>query len=262
MLTRKDGAKGLNFLSPQIFEVVKKRMNDPHGTIDHDRLLRNMLSSQPMCFNLFGPMVKDVELTTRLFKLIIPIEFNTVEYVTIEHVLEPASEYLNDKTAFDAFVELSLPGGRHGFVGIETKLTEPFSQSHREYDDYKEWIEKPDSPWRKESWGLFSTIRYNQLWRDHLLAVALKDRKNYEWGFLMLVRHPLDTHCSETKDIYCQLLKQEDYSFLDLPLDECNVEKIHQVLHDTSQKRWLDEFKRRYLDLSLSEKACRQSRYP
>jgi hypothetical protein len=39
------------------------------GVIEPFRLLRNMLSSQPMCFNLFGPLVYDAALATRLLRV-------------------------------------------------------------------------------------------------------------------------------------------------------------------------------------------------
>ena len=34
----------------------------------------------------------------------------------------------DDNTSFDAFIEFELAEGGLGFAGIETKLTEPFSQ--------------------------------------------------------------------------------------------------------------------------------------
>src|SRR5688572_4379946 len=57
-------AAGLNFLTPQIFEVVQERIAQGPG-VEAYRCLHNMPSSQPMCFNLFGPLVRDHELATR-----------------------------------------------------------------------------------------------------------------------------------------------------------------------------------------------------
>jgi hypothetical protein len=48
--------------------------------------------------------------------------------VDIEYAPDPKEEFLDDRTAFDAFVEFDRVDGTRGFVGIETKLTEPFSR--------------------------------------------------------------------------------------------------------------------------------------
>lgn len=254
MLTREDGAKGLNFLTPEIFEVAKSRIEEDQGMVEEFRLLNNMLSSQPMCFNLFGPMVTDLKFAKRIIDQILPGQVKEVVNVKVEHAPEPASEYLNDRTAFDAFIDFVGTDDKRYFIGIETKLTEPFSQKKYDGDNYRRWSNREDSPWPKEAWSQLTEIRHNQLWRDHLLAVAmmLHPDSSYDSGFLMLVYHPEDKHCDETKGIYQNLLKPDDKSFLDFPLDKL-MKVIEPQLEDDAQKKWLSDFKKRYLDLSLSE---------
>lgn len=254
MLTREDGAKGLNFLTPKIFEIAKSRMEEDQGMVEEFRLLNNMLSSQPMCFNLFGPMVKDLNLAKRVVDHILPGQVKEVITVKVEHAPEPASEYLNDRTAFDAFIDFVGTDDKRHFIGIETKLTEPFSQKEYDGECYRRWSDRDDSPWLKEAWSHLAEIRHNQLWRDHLLAVAMElhPESSYESGSLMLVYHPRDKHCDETKRIYQRLLKPENKSFLDYPLDKL-MKVIEPQLNDDGQKKWLNDFKDRYLNLSLSE---------
>ncbi|HUW17895.1 MAG TPA: hypothetical protein VMW16_01175 [Sedimentisphaerales bacterium] len=260
MLTRESGAKGLNFLTPEIFKVVKHRLEDTRGTIDKYRLLHNMLSSQPMCFNLFSPLVVNHDLATKVLKLILPNEVKKVVDVKIEYAPEPACEYLNDRTAFDAFVDFIRPDNKRGFVGIETKLTEPFSQKDYDTPIYHHWTELDDSPWPKESWPYLADIKHNQLWRDHLLAVAMSWQSPYTCGFLMLVHHPEDKECIETVNNYKKLIKPDDQSFLDCPLDKL-VCKMGSCLGDAdaSLESWLAEFRERYLDIYLSEKGWLRS---
>jgi len=255
MLARKDGARGLNFLTPEIFKVAKSRLNDEQGVVKEFRLLNNMLSSQPMCFNLFGPMVKDYELAKRVFNQILPCGVEEVVDVKIEHAPDQANEYLDDSTAFDAFVDFIGPDNQRSFIGIETKLTEPFSQKEYDSPAYRRWSDRKDSPWPKKAWPKLADIRYNQLWRDHLLSVAMTHHQKspYGCGFLMLVYHPDDKQCAETKEIYQSLLKSEDTSFLDYPLDKL-IKAIEPQLEDTSPKNWLSDFKKRYIALFLSEK--------
>ncbi len=254
MLTREDGAKGLNFLTPEIFEVAKCRVEEEQGVVEEFRLIHNMLSSQPMCFNLFAPMVKDHELARRVFSQILPGRVKEIVDVKIEHAPEPVSEYLDDRTAFDAFVDFIGPDNQRCFIGIETKLTEPFSQRECDGPAYRRWSDQKESPWPEEAWSKLANIRYNQLWRDHLLSVAmtLHPASPCDSGFLMLVYHPEDKQCAETKEIYQRLLKPEDKSFLDWPLDKL-VKAIEPQLERNGQKKWLNDFKERYLALSLSE---------
>lgn len=125
MLTQEEGARGLNFVSPLIFAIAKCRVAEGKGAIDPFRLFHNMLSSQPMCFNLFAPLVDNLDLATELWRLVLPNEVSRVLRVLIEYAPQPPSEYLNDRTAFDAFVEYERLDGKLAFVGIETKLSEP-----------------------------------------------------------------------------------------------------------------------------------------
>ena len=62
---------------------------------------------------------------------------------------------------------------------------------------------------------------HNQLWRDHLLSVAMNGHAQspYVGGQCMLVRHPGDDECEAIVRGYEVLLKEGDESFVDMPLD-------------------------------------------
>lgn len=254
MLRQEDGERGLNFLTPTTFEVAKRRLAEETGVIERFRLLNNMLSSQPMCFNLFGPMVTNLALATRVFRQLLPDLVETVVTVAIEYAPMPAEEYLGDRTAFDAFVEFVQPDGRRGFVGIETKLTEPFSQKTYDGPAYRRWSDLPQAPWLAEARDRLPEVRHNQLWRDHLLAVAMQHhpRSEYTNGLCMLVRHPEDTKCAATVAAYCQLLKADDKTFLDCPLDRI-VGVIESAITQAAGRKWIGDFRDRYLNLQLSD---------
>jgi hypothetical protein len=137
---------------------------------------------------------------------------------------------------------------------VETKLSEPFSQRHYDGSAYRRWAQRPDSPWRPEASTILDGLSHNQLWRDHLLAVAMRchPRSPYAESRLLLVRHPLDAACARITATYRTLLQADDDSFIDLPLDrlldlwtQCPLPEIHTT--------WLGDFRRRYLDLTASE---------
>jgi len=236
MLTPPDGAAGRNFLAPAIFEVANERLALGGRNVEEYRLLHNMLSSQPMCFNLFGPLVKDYNLAQRLLATLVPEKIAEVTWGVIEWV-PPEEDYLHDDTSFDAFFKYRTIDGRLAGLGIETKLSEPFSQKEYDQPEYRRWMQTPDSPWRTAAWNDVQAKSHNQLWRDHLLAVALhlSQRSPYDITRLMLVRHPKDKDCARVTAGYKQLLRDGDDTLLDMPLDRL-VERWLSVVSDGPQQ--------------------------
>jgi len=250
MLTRSDGEAGRNFLSPEIFEVVQNRISQGGGAVEKYRLLHNMLSSQPMCFNLFGPLVRDQELARTLLEELVPEKISEVIRVSIEWSPKPASDYLNDNTAFDAFIEYRTTDGRLFGLGIETKLSEPFSQKEYDKPEYRRWMHGSDVPWLPESWSKVQTIEHNQLWREHLMAVSMRNRSGsvYDHVRLMLVHHPADIECARYFSNYKKLLKDDDDSLISFSLDQI-VDSWLSVVNSGDQLVWLKLFNNRYVDL-------------
>ncbi len=250
MLMADDAERGANFLTPEIFAVAKRRLAENSGVVERFRLLYNMLSSQPMCFNLFAPLADDLEMATRLIAALLPGEVAEVLAVVLEFNPVPASAYLNDRTAFDAYVEWRRPDGQMAFMGFETKLSEPFSQKVYDGPNYRRWM-GPMSPWLPDS--DVANIRHNQLWRDHLLAVAhqRQARSTYEHGRLAVVRHPLDDACAETAAGYRKLLHPHDDTFVELTLADV-IDTWSGAVQTEAERGWLDGFRLRYLDLATS----------
>jgi hypothetical protein len=253
MLTLRGGELGRNFLTPEIAEVARERLRQKGGAVEPFRLFHNMLSSQPMCFNLFGPLVKDGELARKLVDALVPEDVERVLRVVVEWAPEPKSEYLNDNTAFDAFMEYLDSDGKKYALGIETKLTEPFSQKEYDKEEYRRWMVLPDAPWRDAADKKVASVEHNQLWRDHLLAFALGHHRKSDYAQcrLMLVRHPQDKDCMAALAAYRSCLKTEE-SFIDMPLDELSRRWNAVPSLDEARKNWLKAFKLRYLDLEKS----------
>ncbi|NOG53188.1 MAG: hypothetical protein HND57_02470 [Planctomycetes bacterium] len=253
MLTREAGQSGLNFLDEGIHQQARQRLRDESGAVEEYRLLHNMLSSQPMCFNLFGLMIDDLDFATRVFRQVMPHAVDEVTGIRIEHAPEPRNEYLCDRSAFDAYVEFEHLDRTRAFVGIETKLTEPFSQKAYDIPSYRYWTELPDSPWPEESWPSLSAVQYNQLWRNHLLAIAMRDHKqsSFRHGYHMLIAPSEDEQCWCAVRQYQKLLKKGDGTFLAVPLDRF-ISMIDHVVSSKKERAWYSSFRKRYLDLDAS----------
>ena len=150
MLSADGAAAGLNFLTPGMHGLAMKRVAEGLGAEDAFRLLHNMLSSQPMCFNLLGYVALDYDLGTRLARSLWGTHVERVTAVRFEWAPAPRREYLNDGTSFDAIIEYDSADGP-GFISIETKLTEPFTPKVYDRREYRHWM-GGDGPWRPDAY--------------------------------------------------------------------------------------------------------------
>ena len=120
---------GKNFVNEFTFNYAKRRVNNiqHNETIDKYRLFNNMLSSQPMAFNLFCPFMQmreegKAEAVTRIFRTIFPDKYiGEVTEVELEFLHTEIKNYLNDCTAMDAIVRYKDTDGKPAFIAIEKK---------------------------------------------------------------------------------------------------------------------------------------------
>jgi hypothetical protein len=257
MLRPEDGAAGKNFLTPYIFQVAQGRFPHRQKSSDVRRLYNNLLGSQPMAFNLFGPL-KQQPIATTLFRMLPGFpEDGDVDDIIFEYPL-PSDSPLGDHTAFDVFVMYVRGDGRKGFIGIETKLTEPFSKQPYSFNRYTPWQQQEGWWWKGGAEKDFESASYNQLWRNHLLSFAMlhKPKPEYDEGFIAVV-HPLaDTECVDAIEKYREVLLTERMrTFLRWPL-ETIAERWAPVLEsEHAFSEWFDLFQTRYLRLDRSEVA-------
>jgi hypothetical protein len=246
--------RGLNFLAAPIFDVVKARIAAGPG-VEPFRCLHNMLSSQPLCFNLFGMLVNDRERATRLFSALVPDEIAVVRSVRIEHAPEPRSEYLCDRTAFDAFVIYDRFDGAPAFLAIEVKLTEPFSMRMYSPDRYRE-VARASGAFKDPDDPALADTRWNQLWRDHLLVHACLKHPSAPaalTGRLVVVHHPADARCVSALASYRESLMPGSV-VESWPLDWI-VDRWTTAAEGADEEAWARSLRERYVDLSASEGA-------
>jgi hypothetical protein len=241
MLRSADGERGLNFLDDTIREVAEARIEFGRG-VEPFRVRNNLLSSQPMCFNLFGPLAADFDLARVAVSAIIdPVD--EVTDVIVEHAPRPKREYLDDATSFDAFIAYRR-GGTYGFIAIETKYTKPFSPSSKDGPAYRRWAYP--TIWPPSVIDQMTTPRFNQLWRNHLLAIALRDHPGSEFAeaHSIVVHHPEDESCAEATEAYIALLAKAD-TVARWPLDRLLA--AWEAALPGGRAAWLARFRDRYL---------------
>ncbi|MBQ1228117.1 MAG: hypothetical protein IIX79_08515, partial [Alistipes sp.] len=122
-----------NFLTEDAFNYAKKRVDPeykkPYETIEADRLFNNLLSSQPMAFNLFCPLrqmlEESPETATNVIKSALPgYPIHRVTEVELEFIPENNESLIGDKSAMDAIIRFEDVAGKSGFIAVETKYSE------------------------------------------------------------------------------------------------------------------------------------------
>ena len=116
--------------SVNAYEDAKSELNASAGILYEDRLRRNLLSSQPLCFNLFGFLGRiDANALLPWVRSYAP-RATAVSRIRLEY--SPSAAELGAAplggSAFDAFVEYVLPDESMGFIGIETKYHEDLTK--------------------------------------------------------------------------------------------------------------------------------------
>lgn len=159
-------------------------------TLDDVRLRRDLLSSMPMAFNLFGEASLNEESQRALADLLAPGADGPIE-IGFEWSPERRSErYTRDRTAFDVAIRVGDTSGPRTVVGIETKYHEhsapekkPKPEGMQRYQEQTDFLvgiaersDAFDDGWQAE----VLTTDLRQIWRDHLLALSMREHLD-EW---------------------------------------------------------------------------------
>ena len=239
---------GLNFLTEEIAVYARTRAEEvkaEHGALDPYRLRRNMLSSMPLCFNLFGALRDYPDAAAKALSATLCLDIRRVLDIVVEWAPDPEL-HLRDRTAFDAIVRYSTADGRPAFLGIETKYTEPFSPQGYCSERYVELTEDPEAGFRKDAWLRLKAPATNQLWRNALLAHSLRRTSEYDRGHVVVIScegdgggaQAIEGLNSELCDP-ASLLRSTTYEAL-----------IDVLVSNPESSSWAQKFRRRYLDLS------------
>jgi len=244
-----DGCPTANFLGPEIAAYVEKRaplVLAGGGTLDEDRLWRNLLSSMPMCFNLFGMLRAFPGPASRVLSAVTGLPIHQVEEMDVEWIPE-GGHPLGDRTAFDAFVTYRDRQGRRGFLGVETKYTEPFSRKSYDKDRYRAVTSWPEAGFVPGAAERLKAADTNQLWRNSLLAVAVRKEMGFDFGAVWVVALADDPHVAAALSVFEDLHTAPDPLVRSTSLE-------HLVSAAESEPvfvEWSADFTRRYLDVSV-----------
>jgi hypothetical protein len=187
---------GANFVSPGALQSVRTRLasRERHQTLNGQRLWADLLSSMPLCFNVFGELDADSEAASNAVRRWWPDAPSIVSEIKFEHSpgrLDPA--YLGNRSAFDAAILLDCGDGSNGIIGIETKYHERTAAEAASSSRLARYIEVSNSSgiFRPGAIDTLIGTDLQQIWLDHLLVLAMLQHPDHRWtwGRFVLV-HP------------------------------------------------------------------------
>ena len=204
-LTAPIARTGVNLIERALVPLVRREVawREVGAIIETDRLWGNLLSSQTLTFNLFGPLKRDLHLATVVFHALLPDLIGTVIDILFEH--SPGrgdARFTADGTAFDVLIRCTTPAGRPAFVAIEIKYSEALGSTpatvrprHNALSRAAGLYQDPDSP-------LLRGAAIEQFWREQLLVTALLQQGDYEQGRLLVIAPALNRECQSALRLY------------------------------------------------------------
>lgn len=195
-----------NFLTDGVREVVRAEVIDPAKSrgklFGKPRIFNDLLSSQPLCFNLFAELRSDLALASKLIAHFTAGRFSEVVAIEFEHAPAPIQRYTGDRSAFDVLLECRSARGAHGFLGIEVKYHENLAGTAASHKPRYEEIAAQMGCFRADAMPALRRQPLQQLWRDHLLSGAMRAADGFD-DAQFVVLYPKDNEaCRRAVDAY------------------------------------------------------------
>lgn len=252
-----------NFLTERIREIVRKEVENckkEDKKIQEPRIWDNLLSSQPMVFNLFGELSLDLDLCTRLFTRIFP-DIGAVTEVVFEYSpgrgADKGAKYTADGTAFDVFIKYVSRNERPGFIGIEAKYHENSKSTTYSHKRSYDRIIAETNMFREDCIEWLKKESLQQIWRDHLLSLSMyRTNQEYSSGKFVLLYPNGNQEWVVVLDKYIKTLTSKDNSVNGFYA--ITLELVIKILKEISKADWIVDFEDRYLNFAkipgISEK--------
>lgn len=226
--------------SRRAFADASTSLKGRPGLIQEERVRRNLLSSQPLCFNLFGYLRAHPEAVLPWVASIEP-SAERVERIELEW---STRESAIGGSAFDAFVEFSDSAGEKGFLGVECKYAERLTETLRDPASAKFRDVTVPPRWLDGAADVLDRNGIRQFWYNTLLAQRVMDVHGYVRARSVVVAMAEDDDARRAVDTVASQL--QDGSFMLFVSLQDVVSSVQG--HDT----WRKTFTRRYTALEAS----------
>jgi hypothetical protein len=237
-----------NYLTDTIRDVVRAEVLDKAKSAGklygQPRIFNDLLSSQPLCFNVFGELQRDLDLATRVISSLTDGHVARVTAIEFEH--SPGrrdAKYTGDRSAFDVFIEYVAVGGARGFLGVEVKYHEDLGDSPAEHRERYDEVAAAMGAFRPDALSKLREKPLQQIWRDHLLVGSLVADADagYAEGRFVFLSPAENTRCRDAVVAYRACLSGE------ATFTAWTVEQVVAALRAATSAPWVDELAGRYL---------------
>lgn len=245
-----------NYLSSGIKDVVKAEVLDPTRSkgklYGKPRIFNDLLSSQPLAFNLFAELQRDTALCSRLVESLTRGRFSEAEAVEFEYSpgrSDPA--YTGDRSAFDVYIECRDSQGAPAFLGIEVKYHEDLKNPAADSSDRHGEIADRMNCFSPEARALLQKKPLQQIWRDHLLAGAMLQHGDFPSGAFVFLYPSKNEDCHAAITDYRACLTDGE------TLEVWTLEDVIRNLKALGDHEWVRLFEDRYLGFDRIDELLR-----
>ena len=250
---------GKNFLMKETFEYAKKRVEKKKKektveTIDGFRLFNNLLSSQPMAFNLFHPLMLLLKQDPAMVTLAVRSVFRNfpvyeVTEIGLEFIPTPIENYTNDKSAMDAYIRfVDNKGGKH-IIAIETKYTDVLGVNEASHCEEQKQMLVDTSLFSADFEELLmgSKVKLTQIYRNLLLTEQYRIKEGLRDSYSVVLSPKNHPSTEEEISSVTKYLKPEFAYKLSAVTLEDFVDAMIQYLPEYYSQVY-ERFRRRYLE--------------
>lgn len=235
-----------NYLTETIRNVVREEVMDVRRSrgklYSKPRIFNDLLSSQPLAFNLFGELKQDLKLCGRLIDSMTEGRFRQVDKVEFEYSPSRRDPKLTgDRSAFDVFLECRGESVKHGFIGIEVKYHEDLQDKPARLRARYDEIADKMGCFATDSRPRLKESPLQQIWRNHLLACSMLQTEGYEDGLFVFLYPKDNFDCSSAIETYRCCLTDEK------TMAAWTLEDAVETLRRHSHAGWINSFHNRYL---------------
>ena len=256
VLTAKAGQLGGNFLDPEFLPIVNRALiyREIGAVYDLDRLRRNLLSSQPLAFNLFAPLALDYALATRICATLFPDCLAEVTQVAFEHSPGRGDRrHTGDGTAVDVVIRGRTPDGGRGLIAIEIKYSETAFEALPRFTGCFDVIAPRADLFRDPADPGLRANPIQQLFRQHCLAATILEQDLADTVVLALVA-PAHNHLVQAAArTYADHLL--DHVRGRIPFVSLTLEQVLAALAEAGLPAHARALHRRYTDFGCLEAA-------
>ncbi len=249
-----------NFYFPETFVYAHRRVDNkkPEETIKRDRLFNNLLSSMPLAFNLFHPLMMLFEsnktTVSKIFSALFPkYQIKEIEKIDIEFIPLPISDYTNDKSAMDAVIFFKDNNDKDNIISVEVKYTDSLGTNKATENQLKVSAAIDTGYFTKE--GIEHIGKGSiQIYRNFLLTEKYRMVKKLANSYSIILAprdHPTTESEIESIKKYfsenCPVTKLKKYDLEDF------VRIISNNISEEKYKEWINWFHKRYLSFDKVE---------